>query len=177
MNPVLARARITSPGISRWSEVRRTRRRKGNGQLRHYREGMVRRVDLVTLGLVALGGALGVLARAVALAPWTDSATLPWVTLAINACGTFLLGFLVASLGHRQARLRAFLGTGLLGGFTTYSALAIQTTELLTTTPSLAGVLVVGSLTTGIIGAVAGLFIGHRIFGARGRVEHPEGSE
>lgn len=72
------------------------------------------------------GGIVGVAAReAVTLA-------LPGVTttLAINVLGAFFLGLLLAFLAargedsgrHRRARLA--LGTGLLGGFTTYSTLA-----------------------------------------------------
>lgn len=137
---------------------------------------MLQRVDPIVLGLVAIGGALGVLARTV-ISPGADFGVLPWVTLAINASGSFLLGILVGWLGHSRARVRAFLGTGVLGGFTTYSALAVQTVTWITTAPLLAGLLVVGSLIAGVIGALVGLLLGRRIADAPGRIELPEDVE
>ncbi len=78
------------------------------------------------LGLVVLGGAIGVLVRAALLLPVTDPAIVPWVTLGINAVGSFLLGVVVGWLDDRHPRARVFAGTGVLGGFTTYSAFALQ---------------------------------------------------
>ena len=94
------------------------------------------------LGLVFLGGAVGTALRA-ALAlvlPAVDLASgsgLPLTTLGINLLGALLLGLLLEALGRggldagarRTARL--LLGTGLLGGFTTYSALATDSAVLL----------------------------------------------
>lgn len=82
------------------------------------------------LGLVALGGALGTTARevlAVVGASGWPELTVP----AINVVGSFALGVLVGVLarfrdGPRTQAIRLFVGTGLLGGFTTYSAFALQ---------------------------------------------------
>lgn len=134
------------------------------------------RFDFVAAALVAAGGALGVLARAAILTPITDADAVPWATLAINAVGSLLLGVLVGTLGHRRARLRAFVGTGILGGFTTYSAFAVETVAWLAT-PFLAGALVAASLAAGLAGAVAGLFIGRRFAGTPGVIEPPEDAE
>ena len=131
-------------------------------------------VDLRTLGYVVVGGALGVLARAVLLAPVDDAALLPWATLAVNAVGSFLLGVVVGVLGERRARLRAFLGTGILGGFTTYSAFAVETTLWLGT-PWLAAGLAAASVTAGVIGAVAGLGVGRLV--GRGHPRLPATTE
>lgn len=134
---------------------------------------MFRRVDPVVLGLVAIGGALGVLARAALTGAVADSGVVPWVTLAVNSSGSLLLGILVGWLGHRRARTRAFLGAGFISGFTTYSALALQASAWLTTTPWLAMLLVVGSLFTGVLGALAGLHLGQRFADTPPRAELP----
>lgn len=133
-------------------------------------------VDPRTLGLVVAGGAVGVLARAALLAPVTDPGAVPWVTLAINAVGSLLLGLVVGMLDGRRPRLRAFLGTGVLGGFTTYSAFAVET-AVWAATPMLAAGLAAASLLAGVAGAIAGLALGRRIGGnARGTVA-PEVAE
>lgn len=83
---------------------------------------------------VAAGGALGSVARygvgqfARTLAPgW------PWGTLAVNLLGSFAIGLLFAWLAARPASDAVRLGliTGVLGGFTTFSAFSIETLELL----------------------------------------------
>ncbi|MGK9149071.1 CrcB family protein [Plantibacter flavus] len=87
--------------------------------------------------MVAVGGALGTAAReAISLATPTVGGV-PVAILCINVAGAFLLGVLLESLllrgpdeGRRRS-LRLFLGTGILGGFTTYSALASDSGVLL----------------------------------------------
>jgi CrcB protein len=76
------------------------------------------------LGAVAVGGMLGALARYGLVLALPD---LP-ATLAINVAGSFLLGVLVARRPDGRWS-RPFLGTGVLGGFTTFSALAVQTVD------------------------------------------------
>ena len=133
-------------------------------------------VDQRTLAYVMVGGAIGVLGRAAIVDPVGDE-IVPWVTLAINAAGSLLLGIVVGWLDDRHPRARAFLGTGVLGGFTTYSAFAVQT-ALWISTPWLAIGLAGASLAAGIAGAIAGLFvgrrIGRRIAGLPGEIEPPE---
>lgn len=137
---------------------------------------MSRRIDPIALVLVAGGGALGVAARAAITAPVADPGAVFWVTFAINGVGCLLLGIVVGWAGHRRVRLRAFLGTGILGGFTTYSAFAVETVVWLTT-PWLAAALAAASVLAGLCGAVAGLFIGRRIAGTPGVIELPEDAE
>ena len=66
-----------------------------------------------------------------------DGARLPLTTLGINVLGALLLGLLLESLGRRgsdagrRRTVRLLLGTGLLGGFTTYGALAFDSVLLL----------------------------------------------
>jgi CrcB protein len=81
-----------------------------------------------TLSAVALGGALGTLARyGLDRALPTASGHFPGATLIINLSGSLLIGLLLpvalARSGPRPL-LRPFLVTGVLGGWTTYSALA-----------------------------------------------------
>ncbi len=78
---------------------------------------------------VAVAGAVGVLARYLISAPLGEGALL-WTTAAINILGSFLLGLLAASAVGGEG-LRAVLGVGFLGGFTTFSAFSVQTLDQL----------------------------------------------
>ncbi|MBB6390089.1 fluoride efflux transporter FluC [Microbacterium thalassium] len=133
-------------------------------------------VDARTLGLVVAGGAVGVLARAAIVAPVIHTPAEVWVTFAVNVAGSLMLGVVVGFLGDRSASLRAFLGTGALGGFTTYSAFAVASAQLLTT-PWIGLALMAASLVAGVIAALMGLFIGRRLVDAPGEVERAEDAE
>ena len=77
---------------------------------------------------VAAGGALGATARYavdVVASAWGLAA--PWATLTVNLVGCALMGLLVSAVLAHPARhplWRPFLGIGVLGGFTTFSAFA-----------------------------------------------------
>jgi CrcB protein len=118
-------------------------------------------VDPRTLAVVVAGGAVGVLARATIVTPLEGEATV-WVTVAINIIGSFLLGVVVGALGDDYPRWRAFLGTGVLGGFTTYSAFAVHSVEALST-PVVMLAVVAASVVGGVVAAVAGLLLGRRV--------------
>lgn len=112
------------------------------------------------LGLVALGGALGTAARA-AFTLFGADALGPALVPIVNVAGAFLLGYVVALLSRAVASSRtrsaqAFLGTGVLGGFTTYSALAVEASDLVTLVWGIATVIV------GTAAAWAGLRLGGR---------------
>src|SRR5690606_26054753 len=86
--------------------------------------------------LVAAGGSLGSMARHLIAAAVPDWAGFPVGILLVNLIGSFALGLLVEGLARgsdtpSRHSLRLFAGTGLIGGFTTYSALAIDTALLL----------------------------------------------
>jgi CrcB protein len=84
---------------------------------------------------VALGGAIGTMLR-FALARVGEQlggATMPWWTFAVNVVGSFALGVVAVALSGRTAfglDLRIVLGTGVLGGFTTYSTFNLETLQL-----------------------------------------------
>lgn len=134
------------------------------------------------IALVALGGAVGTAARealTLALPVQTSAADgplgsvlpgLPLTVGVINVGGAFLLGALLAALGRRgpdvgqRRTLRLTFGTGVLGGFTTYSALAADTAGLLTsgsTEQQLMGVTyAVGSIVIGGLASALGMWVG-----------------
>ncbi len=82
-----------------------------------------------TLIQVALGGAIGASARYLTSvgAMRMMGPGFPWGTLAVNIIGSFLMGVLVVTLAHKDAtRMAPFLMTGVLGGFTTFSAFSLD---------------------------------------------------
>ena len=120
-----------------------------------------------SIGLVFVGGALGTGGRSAISTAVPDLNGLPVAVLAINVVGAFVLGLLLERLlrsgaDDRPRRdLRLLAGTGVLGGFTTYSALAADTATLLTDGhPGRAGVYALGTLVVGLAAAWAGLRCG-----------------
>lgn len=111
---------------------------------------------------VALGGALGSLARwglSGAVQRWSGGA-FPWGTFAVNLLGSLLIG-VVTALALERALVpvpaRLFLVTGVLGGFTTFSALSYETFALLRDGQWLAATgYALGSLVAGVGATLAG---------------------
>jgi CrcB protein len=68
---------------------------------------------------------IGVLAR-YGLGTTVDTAQLPWMTVAINVAGSFLLGFLLPVGENLSAPVRSGLTIGLMGGFTTFSTFSVE---------------------------------------------------
>ena len=83
----------------------------------------------------AAGGAIGTVARHLAnvgFGRWLG-AGFPWSTLFVNVVGGFLMGALIEALALRfdgSLELRTFIATGILGGFTTFSAFALDVEAL-----------------------------------------------
>jgi CrcB protein len=87
-----------------------------------------------TLVAVFLGGALGTVSRYLLEAHHaTGAGTFPWVTLLVNLSGSLAIGSLVPLTEHvtpRAPLLRPLMLIGFLGGWTTYSTLAVDATLL-----------------------------------------------
>ncbi|MFF7729743.1 fluoride efflux transporter FluC [Streptomyces sp. NPDC008001] len=79
---------------------------------------------------VSLGGGAGAAARYGAGLLWpTPAGAFPWTTLLVNVAGCALIGVLLVVIGELAAPhrlLRPFLGTGVLGGFTTFSTYTVD---------------------------------------------------
>ncbi|UQX88787.1 CrcB family protein [Jatrophihabitans telluris] len=93
------------------------------------------RPDWASVAVIAAGGGLGSLARYGVATAWpVEAGTIAWSTLVINVSGSMLLGLLVVAVTEiwRPHRLvRPGLGTGLLGGWTTFSTFAAENRALL----------------------------------------------
>lgn len=87
------------------------------------------------LALVALGGVLGAVARAVIEQAWPHpSGTIGWATLIINVSGCFLIGALLGAIGRYrpdQELIHPFLGVGVLGGYTTFSTHMVEVQQIM----------------------------------------------
>ncbi|MFH0250030.1 CrcB family protein, partial [Streptomyces chitinivorans] len=121
---------------------------------------------VAVLAAVAAGGALGACARYALTLPWPAApGGFPWAVLAVNAAGCALIGVLMALLeeyggeGHggawaRHPLARPFLGTGVLGGFTTFSVYALDAVRLLEEGAAGTALLYLGATPAAALGAV-----------------------
>lgn len=128
--------------------------------------GAAERRVLGAIGVVAVGGAIGSLARyAVDLAvpAMGIGGPFPWPTLVVNIVGCVLIGALSGSLSHDAWWVRPLVVTGLLGGFTTMSAVALETTGLMNEGSwILAAVSLVVTLGSGLLGVLVGEWLAAR---------------
>ena len=120
--------------------------------------------------LVALGGALGSVLRwavTIGVARATREPAFPWGTLAVNLAGSLVIGVLLGiatDRGALAAPARLLLVTGLLGGFTTFSAFSWEALALLRAGHTwAAGGYVTGSVLGGLAAAAAGWFVAARL--------------
>lgn len=115
--------------------------------------------------LVALGGTVGTAARLGLGLALPDAGGVPVAVLVANVLGALLIGVLTARI-PASTDLRLLLGTGVLGGFTTYSAFMTGSVELWTDAPVLAFAYAAGSLVLGLGAAALGLRIARPRAGA-----------
>ena len=101
-----------------------------------------------TLTQVAFGGAIGAVLRFVTVASFGA----PWAVLAVNVVGSFAMG---VAFGVLSARLSPFVMTGVLGGFTTFSAFSLDALKLWEAGQVGPAVLYVGGSVVLSLGAVA----------------------
>ena len=116
---------------------------------------------MFNLLLVVVGGGIGAgirhLTNIVALR--LVGPNYPWGTMAINIVGSFAMGLFIAVLMRRGGsdQVRLFVATGILGGFTTFSAFSLDFATLWergATIPAL------GYALASVIGAIIALFVG-----------------
>jgi CrcB protein len=126
-------------------------------------------VDLAVLATVAVGGVIGSLGRyAVGVALPHEPDGFPWATLTVNLTGAFAMGLLVAYLvgrpgAHRLAR--PFVGVGVLGGWTTFSALAVDVVHLgVADRPQAALAYVAATFLVGTLAVAGGSALGQRVW-------------
>jgi CrcB protein len=87
----------------------------------------------LTLLFVALGGAIGSVARAL-VSYLIPAGRLPWATILVNVIGSLLIGWLIARMSpltENNLRAHSFWVVGVCGGFTTFSSFSWQTFEQL----------------------------------------------
>ena len=114
---------------------------------------------------VALGGAIGASGRF-----FTTSMTgrlvghgFPWGTMTVNVVGSFVMGALISFMAIKwstSAEMRAFLTTGLLGGFTTFSAFSLDFATLIERKEHVAAfAYAAGSVGLSLLAVFAGLVV------------------
>lgn len=126
---------------------------------------------MTELGMIALGGAFGAMARYL-LGEWVASIAgdhFPWGIFLINVLGSFLIGVLFVLLVEETASAslwRPFLMVGFLGAFTTFSTFSLQTLALFEVGRWLAAAsYAVGSLIFCLIAVAAGVFLSRALTG------------
>lgn len=134
------------------------------------------------LAAIFAGGAVGTALRDALESALPAAANgWPWATFWINLTGAVVLGGLLEGLaisgpdrGWRRG-LRLGVGTGLLGGYTTYSTFAVETLRLLQGGSwPLAGGYALGSVVLGVAGAFAGVrAVRWTVRGIQRRRRHP----
>lgn len=117
--------------------------------------------------LVAGGGAIGTALRygvALLLVREDVRAAFPWATFAVNVLGSFLLGLAAEALAERRifgVDARSVVGTGMLGGFTTYSSFNLETLRMIEAGEHgkaglYVGATLVACMVAGLLGVIAG---------------------
>lgn len=115
-----------------------------------------------TVFAIALGGALGAVGRyalSSQITQWMGPG-FPWGILLVNIAGCFAMG-VMAELGaltlNLSPEMRAFLTTGILGGFTTFSAFALDSAVMIERGDWMSTAFYVGA---SVVGSIVALFLG-----------------
>lgn len=120
------------------------------------------------LALVALGGVIGAVTRALIEYWWPHAPdAIGWATFTINVTGCFLIGALLGAIGRYrpgQELIRPFLGVGVLGGYTTFSTHIVEVLTLIEHNRiDLAVAYLALQLIGGVLAAAAGAWIFDRM--------------
>ncbi len=122
------------------------------------------------LMLVAAGGAIGSVARHLVNVGFgrVVGAAFPWSTLTVNVAGSFVMGLLADLILRKfggSPEMRAFLATGVLGGFTTFSAFSLDTANLIGRGDSAVAIgYIVASVAISLAALYAGLALSRALF-------------
>ena len=126
--------------------------------------------------LIAIGGAIGSMARYASTTyvaplifkPTESSVQFPWGTFAVNLLGSFLIGLLYVVLVEKNnlsPLYKLFFITGLLGGYTTFSAFSLEMLQLWQSGQMLNAIsYAVGSVVCGLLLAFGGMLFAQKIF-------------
>jgi CrcB protein len=127
-------------------------------------------MSVTLVALAAAGGAIGAALRHLTniLCGHLFGAAFPWGTFAVNVLGSLAMGLLVAALATRWAaplEVRTFLATGVLGGFTTFSAFSMDFAGLVERKAYLSAAgYAGGTVALCFLAVFAGLALGRAIF-------------
>ncbi len=93
------------------------------------------RADPREIVAIFAGGMIGAVLRGALAEAWSvDPGQWPWATLAVNLTGALLLGYFVTRMRERlsvSTYARPFIGTGLCGALTTFSAMQLELLDML----------------------------------------------
>ena len=125
---------------------------------------------MLNIALVAIGGAIGSVARYL-VGVWSvriAGPNFPWGTFTVNIVGAFLIGLLVEIIARRfdaSAEMRVFVVTGIIGGFTTWSSFTLDAVVLFERGDiGLSALYLMGSLVVSFAAIFAGLALGRALF-------------
>lgn len=117
--------------------------------------------------IVGFGGAFGAMGRFALNQALPAEGAVPWSTFTANILGSFLIGVLfILTARWGDPRLNLLLGTGVLGGFTTYSSFSLETVRLLQAEQfGQAGMYAFGTLVSAVVAAGLGIWVMQRVLG------------
>ena len=126
------------------------------------------RVQWSVLAAISVGGAAGAVARFAIANAWPAAPNgFPWATFVINVTGCLLIGVLMVAIAEvwpRHRLLRPFLGTGVLGGYTTFSTYTGDIQQLVAAGAARTGLLyLAGTLVAALAAVAAALTVTRRL--------------
>jgi fluoride exporter len=118
--------------------------------------------------MVGLGGGLGSIARFISVKTLDSklNSVFPYGTLTVNVVGSFVLGMVYVWLSKKPGfeNWSLFLGAGVCGGFTTFSAFTLENLNLIAQRQGGTAMLYIGvSLLAGILAVAGGAAVGQRL--------------
>src|ERR1700743_1053219 len=120
------------------------------------------------IGVVALGGAIGSVLRYMVSTIQSPVVAFPYAIFIVNVTGGLLMGIVTALLALKfnvSSEVRAFLTTGILGGYTTFSTFSLESAMLIERHDYVtASVYVVGAAILSIVALFCGFWLGGAIY-------------